>query len=437
MHSRAARATWLGACALAIVAPLAFAWPGLATGDPVARLATATGVLALSLLAIALVLPARVHALVASFGIEKILLSHRRIAVCALVLVGAHLVLVVLSDPRGLSILDLRNTTDPAWAATLSTLALALAVFLAVRRRRRQVRYEGWRLMHVYLAGAVFLGTALHVWWLDHLVTLPWFGASFALLVVAVVGLAARRWVWLPLRARRRSYVVEEIRPAAGDAITVVVRAHGHDGLAFRAGQFAWLKVGSSSFVFEEHPFTICSTAEEPHRKEFTIKALGDFTELLRGLRPGRRVYLDGPYGRFTMEGLEHSAGFVLVAGGVGVTPMISMLRTLADRQDKRHHTLIVGARTVDDIVMRPEIEELRGRLDLEVTEVVDSPPPGWRGEAGRIDRSCLERHLPRHRRHYDYFLCGPPPMVAAVGHELREQGVPVRRIHTEQFASV
>jgi predicted ferric reductase len=100
--------------------------------------------------------------------------------------------------------------------------------------------------------------------------------------------IAGRRWLWLPVRSHRRSYVVEDVRPVSGNAVTVAVRAHEHGGLPFRAGQFAWPKIGASPFVFEEHPFTIASTAERPHIKEFTIKARGDFSELLIGPRPSR-----------------------------------------------------------------------------------------------------------------------------------------------------
>jgi predicted ferric reductase len=121
-----------------------------------------------------------------------------------------------------------------------------------------------------------------------------------------------------------------------------VLHARGHQGIEFEAGQFAWLKLGGSPFVFEEHPFTIASTATEPWCKEFTIKAMGDFSELVAGLRPGRRVYLDGLHGRFTLSA-PPATGFVLLAGGVGVTPMLSMLRTMADENDPRPALLVVG----------------------------------------------------------------------------------------------
>jgi len=306
-----------------------------------------------------------------------------------------------------------------------------------VLRQRRQPRYEGWRLVHNSLA-AVVLGAAwLHVWWLGHLVQHPLLAAWFILLGLLVAGLAARRWIWLPRRARRNAYSVETVRPETGDAVTLVLRADGHRGMQFHAGQFAWIKIGGSPFVFEEHPFSVASTAEHPERVEFTIKALGDFTELVSALRPGRRVYLDGPYGGFTIDGHAASEGFVMIAGGVGITPMLSMLRTLADRGDQRRHRLIVGARTENRILLRPQVGELRGRLNLKVIEIVESPRQGWPGEVGRIDVDLLSRVLPRRARHLDYFLCGPPTMVAGICEDLRELGVPLHRIHTELFSSV
>ena len=238
------------------------------------------------MLVVALVMPARLRSLVSSLGIEKTLRSHRLLAMATLALVAAHIILVLITDPRGIRILDLRDTTVAAWAGIVSTLGLAAAVGLAVRRRKRRPRYEGWRLLHIGLAAVVVVTAGLHVWWLDNLTGHPLILAWLLLLAALMLMVAARRWVWLPWRAHRRSYLVEEVFHEPGDAGTLVVRAHGHEGLPFRAGQFAWLKIGSSSFVFEEHPFTIASTADQPDRKEFTIKALGDFSELLRGLRP-------------------------------------------------------------------------------------------------------------------------------------------------------
>lgn len=438
--ARVTRASWLLVYLGILAAPrvlVELVAPDAIHGVPEMS-SVSTGLVAFSLLVTAFVLMARLRSMLSSFGIESILRMHRVVAVAGVALVVLHVILVLVSDPRGLSILDLRHTTPAARAAVTSTLALAGVVALALRRKRRQPRYEGWRLLHLVLAGAVFVTAFLHVWWLHHLTARPLLAAWFLAMGLVVLGVAVRRWLWLPVKARRHSYVVEEVTDAAGDAVSVAIRADAHDGTPFRAGQFAWLKIGTSCFVFEEHPFTIASTAEDPHRKQFAVKALGDFTELLRGLRPGRRVYLDGPYGQMTMDGLESSWGFVFIAGGIGVTPMLSMLRTLADRGDRRPHLLLLGARTENDIVLRPEIEELSERLSLKVVYTLNDPPPGWRGESGRVDGALLDRWLPRRaRKKHDYFLCGPPMMVTAVDLALKDRGIPTHRIHTERFEVV
>ncbi|MEO6702368.1 MAG: ferric reductase-like transmembrane domain-containing protein [Jatrophihabitantaceae bacterium] len=400
------------------------------------ELSVLAGLLALSLLIVAFALPTRVHSILASFGIEKVLRSHRLVALISLSLLGLHILLAVIGDPRGISIFNLPAAPRPVWAACASTLALTLLISSALRRRRRQPRYEGWRMAHAGLAILALTFAGLHIFWLGGLTTRPGMRFSYAVLGEIVLMIAIRRYLWLPLRASRRAYLVDSVRPVSGNAVTVTVRAHGHSGLPFQAGQFAWLKIGTSPFVFEEHPFTIASTAERPHLKEFTIKALGDFSELLIGLRPGRKIYLDGPYGRFTIDGLR-SSGFVFVAGGVGITPMMSMLRTLADRADTASHLLLVGARSAADLMMRSELAELSHRLNLRIIEVVQDAPPDWRGERGRIDGALLDRVLPRRTRHHDYFLCGPPAMVVGVGRQLRERGISARRIHTEQFEVV
>jgi len=403
-----------------------------------AELSLSTGLVAASLLVAAYALPSRVRRLSAALGIETVLLGHRLIAFLVTALVLAHVGLVIASDDRRWRVLDLRDAPPRVWAGATGTAALMLLVVLAASRRRRRPRYEGWRLAHILLATCVLVATALHVWWLHHLVAHPALASWFALLAGLVVVLLGYRWVWRPVRSRRRSYVVHEVRAASPTAVTVVLHADGHAGIPFEAGQFAWLKLGGSPFVFEEHPFTIASTAIEPRRKEFTIKALGDFSELVAGLRPGRRVYLDGPHGRFTLADLPAN-GFVFVAGGVGVTPMLSMLRTMADCQDPRPATLFVGGRTVEDLVHRSEVADLAGHLDLTVVEVIAQPPEHWPGERGFVDRSVIERHLPaaRDRRRRQWFVCGPAPMISAVLKDLRALGVPRSHVQTERFDMV
>jgi predicted ferric reductase len=390
---------------------------------------------AASLMVLTFVLPSRFRPLTGYLGVERLLRNHRALAIAAVALVLVHVGAVLLRPENGLGVLDLRTAPPRVWAASVATLALLGLVALGLSRRRRRPRYEGWRLGHVVLANVALLATALHVLWLQDLTRFAEARYWFVGLAVAMLLAVAHRWIWRPLRSRRNRYLVEEVRRASPTAVTLVLRASGHRGVPFRPGQFAWLKIGTSPFVFEEHPFTIASDATEPARKEFTIKGIGDFSELVAGLSPGRTVFLDGPHGSFTLDGLK-SDRFVLVAGGVGITPMLSMLRTLAARGDPRPVLLVVAGRTADDLLHRADGEHFEDHLDLRLVEILEEPPDDWDGHVGRLTRETFEVALPRRRRKekVDYFICGPGPMVAAATRIVSDRGVPSRRIHTELF---
>jgi ferredoxin-NADP reductase len=125
-----------------------------------------------------------------------------------------------------------------------------------------------------------------------------------------------------------------------------------------------------------------------------------------------------------------------MIAGGVGITPMISMLRTLAHRRDRRPHRLVTVARTVDDLLFRPELNELTKRLDLTIVELLRQPPKGWTGASGAVDKALLTALLPGEfqRNQLGYYLCGPPALVTDVVTVLNELDIPLPQIHTEKF---
>jgi len=164
-----------------------------------------------------------------------------------------------------------------------------------------------------------------------------------------------------------------------------------------------------------------------------TIKELGDFTARIGETVPGTRAYLDGPYGSFTID--RHAAvGYVFIAGGVGVTPVMSILRTMADRHDARPVLLIFGSKTWEDVTFREELEEIKARLNLRVVHVLEQPPAGWRGEQGWVTAELLARHLPENRMEQDYFICGPEPMQKAVRGALDRLGLPMDHVQSESF---
>jgi predicted ferric reductase len=228
---------------------------------------------------------------------------------------------------------------------------------------------------------------------------------------------------------------VDEVRPERGDAWTLALRPDGHPGLAtFMPGQFAWLTLRASPFALREHPFSISSAPEALPRLEFTIKPLGDFTGTIDTVKPGELAYLDGPYGVFSVDRHADAPGFAAIVGGVGITPVISMLRSLAARGDPRPFWLIYANGNWDDVIMREDLDALRDKMDLRLVHVLETAPDGWEGETGFVTKDLLERHLPSDRQSLHYFLCGPPPMLKAVEDALADLGVPLDHVKVEIF---
>jgi predicted ferric reductase len=340
------------------------------------------------------VLPSRLRWLTRTLGIDTVLSMHTFAGLLVTVLVTAHIALVIAANPAHLALLNLITAPNRARAATTATAALAILITLTLLRRRLRHRYELWRWLHVTLATTVLVLTALHIWWLNHLIRDPAMRAWLALLALGLLGVLAYRWLWRPLWAPGTNYVVCEIRPETPTVSTLVLQRSGHPHrparrtLQFAPGQFAWLRI-RPAITAQDHPFTIASGAHTPTQPEFTIRHHGDFTHALRRLHPGDPVWLDGPHGRFSVD-LHPSTGLVMIAGGVGITPMISMLRTLAHRHDRRPHRLLVIARTPDELLFRDELHHLTTQLDLTIVELLRQPPPGWTGATGDITPTLL-----------------------------------------------
>jgi predicted ferric reductase len=227
------------------------------------------------------------------------------------------------------------------------------------------------------------------------------------------------------------------VQPERDSTWTIVLAPDGHAGFTFQPGQFAWIGIDRSPFALTTHPFSFSSSAERAPGELFvSIKELGDFTKTIKDFEPGARVYVDGPHGVFTCDRYE-GPGFVFIGGGVGVTPLLSMLRSLADRGDRRPCHLFLANSRFGDIAFREEIEELRGALDLTVVHVLRQPDPGWTGESGRLTNETLRRHLPTNYCRYQYFVCGPTRMMNSMENELVGLGVPFARVQTERFEMV
>lgn len=431
-------AVWILVYLLFILAPL-FAL--LAGSHPPPRdfwteFSVALGYSGLAMMGLQFGLTARFRYVTEPWGEDVIYHFHRQISLVAVSLVVAHPLILIAVQPQ---LLSLANALDAPWTAHFAFVSIFSVIALVVTalwRAALKIKYETWHLIHVVLAVVAVTAGVVHMAGSGYYLVDPWKRTLWIGLTIFWIGLLLYVRIVKPLFMLRRPYCVTEVRKERGETTTLVMQPEGHSGLRFSPGQFGWLTLWGSPFRITAHPFSFSSSAAAADRRvEMTIRNLGDFTSRIHKVSVGQRVYLDGPYGAFTIG--NPADMHVLIAGGIGVTPMMSMIRTLADRGDKRPVILLYGSKDWDSITFREELEALKQRLNLTVIHVPANAPAGWTGEQGFINAEMFKRHLPPPYAGHEYFICGPNVMMDAIEKALAEMNVPMSKYHSERYSFV
>ena len=399
-------------------------------------LSVSFGFIGLAMMALQFVLTARFKWLKAPYGSDIVYHFHRQISFVAFALIISHPLLLFIFSPQTLALLNIFTAPWRARFAVVAVLSLLGLIGFSVWRRKLKIEYYRWRIWHGILS-ILAVGMALvHVEMAGYYVNTPWKRTLWIIYAVFWVGLLLYTRLIKPLLLMSRQYRVIDVVKERGDAWTLVLEPVDHKGIRFHPGQFAWINLRSSPFSEKEHPFSISSSAAQPAKLSFTIKELGDFTRTIKDTRIGEKVFVDGPYGSFTIDRHDHARAFIFIAGGVGITPFMSMLRTLADRNETRPVALFYANRDSESVIFREELEKIKERLNITLIHVLEKPPEGWGGKTGYLARTDIEEVIPRglERNQVEIFLCGPPPMMRAVDKIIAELKVWPGDFHYERF---
>lgn len=394
------------------------------------------GLLGLGVLAMQLVISGRHRWFAGKLGQDNVLQFHRQVGIFGWLLVLAHPLCMLFGDPEYLAFLDPRGDWIRAITLYLLLLASTGLILTSLWRERFKLQYEWWRAIHAALALLVVSGSLGHALMADHY-TAGWLTKALlgGLVGVPLLLLLETRLI-RPWRMKQRPWKVHAVEPRAGDVTRLVLQADGHAGMHFLPGQFVWLTLGETPYTLQQHPFSIISSATEPDRIELAIKPLGGFSRSVADVACGTPAWLEGPYGTFSIDASSGRRA-VFIAGGIGVTPMISMLRTCLHRGCDQPMWLVNANDNESEIIFRDEIASLAARLSLEIVHVLADPPAEWRGETGYVDDAVLARVLPPDSDDIDYYVCGPPPMMDSVERALRARGVAADRLYSERFELV
>jgi ferredoxin-NADP reductase/DMSO/TMAO reductase YedYZ heme-binding membrane subunit len=404
-----------------------------ATGDLLTSAGDALGLLAGYGFVVLVALMARLPPLERGIGTDRLARWHAMGGRYVITLVTGHVLLIVWGyavtaheKVTSESIALLTAYPDVLMATVAWFLLLGVAAFSA-RAARRRLSYETWYYAHLYTYLAIALAFS------HQFANGPAFQSNTAARVAwsAMYVTVAAMIVWYrvltPLRnAARYRFTVQRVRQEAPGIVSVFITGRDFDRLRAEPGQFFRWRFLTGELWWQSHPYSL-SAMPQPDLMRITVKAQGDHSGSLANLEPGTRVIAEGPYGAFTpaLSGRR----VLLIAGGVGITPIRAMFAALPRRMSDGI-TLVYRASHPRDVVFSRELDAIASDRQAALHYLI-----GSREGLGYdpLAPGHLQRMVPGVHR-YEAYVCGPPGMTETAVESLRELGVPRRRIHRESF---
>ncbi|EST34616.1 ferredoxin reductase family protein [Streptomyces roseochromogenus] len=380
------------------------------------------------LMAFQLLLVARMPWLDRRIGMDRLTSWHRRTGFGILWTLLTHAVFITFGYAEASSmdpvnqLVNLAETTEGVLRAIVALALIVVVGAVSGRWARRRLAYETWHFIHLYTYVAVVLAFTHQVavgttFTSSPAATTYWYTVWGVALGSVVLGRMVLP-LWRNLRHRLR---VSAVVPESDDVVSVYVTGRDLDRLPARAGQFFLWRFLTKDRWWQANPFSL-SAAPDGRTLRLTAKAAGAGSAALRHIKPGTRVFAEGPYGAFTTLHRSRPQS-VLIAGGVGVTPIRALLEDLTG-----HAVVIYRVSSDRDAVLYDELCDLALTKGAELHLVTGSIVPDKLAprELARLVPDIGDR---------DVFLCGPPGMMTAVLRSLGDLGVPKRQIHFERFS--
>ncbi|HEY4398064.1 MAG TPA: ferredoxin reductase family protein [Acidimicrobiia bacterium] len=411
---------------------------GLDTATGPGGVATAvgqvTGLLGAYAILVELLLMARIPWLERYLGLNRLAVWHRWNGFGAVWLLVAHTVFITIgygeANRQSLAGQTLDFVTHyPDVLMAFVGLALFIGVAIAsVRLARRTLRRETWYLLHLYAYLAVALGFAHQLAvgndFSDDPIARAWWVSLYAIVAAAIVAWRVGWPLWFNARHRLR---VDQVVPEAPGVVSIYMTGSDLDRVTIRPGQFFLWRFLTRDGWWKSHPFSL-SAAPTQRRLRITVKDLGDHSGALQHLRSGTGVFAEGPYGTFTAERRTRRK-VLLIAGGIGITPLRALLDWLpADQGDV---TLLYRVVADDDAVFYDELAQLADERGIDFRLGVG--PEIGDDQTDRLGVPALRAMVPDVRER-DCYVCGPPGLIDAVSRRLRRLRVPRSQVHFERF---
>ena len=355
------------------------------------------------------------------FGIDRIIKTQRKFAIFTYFIVFSHPLFIILSDNSVVKYLIPQFSELPFAAATISLYIFAGIMFSSLLYKR--VSYKVWQYLHVLTYVLFFfilyhsLNVGTHV---DNLIIKIIY---YTLIILVIMGIVYR--TNYKLKQRKNKFFVKEIRQETKDTFTLIVEPK--QPVKFKPGQFFFLRLDGRK-LYARHPFSVSNAPGK--YLSFTLKDTGRFTKEAKNLKPGDEIKIEGPYGNFVIDNND-SKDLVFIAGGVGITPFMSMVKDNINKTNKKEITLLYGSKTEKDIIFKKELDGINQSWLRKVYVLSEEKNNNYK--YGRVNEEILSKYV-KDVKANKFYLCGPKPMMNSVKQYLKKHGVKKEDIILEDF---
>jgi predicted ferric reductase len=365
-------------------------------------------------------------------GHDRLITWHRKLGPWSLYLIGFHVLLITVGYAGQFQekilgeFINILTTFRWMWAALAGFIFMITAGVTSYKKARAKLSYEAWWTIHVSTYLAIALSFMHQILNGPMFISHPLNEAFWIFLYSAMVFCIVYWRIALPTyRSFRHGLKVEKIVNEGPNMVSVIMHGRDLDKLGAQGGQFFGWRFIAKGHALASHPYSL-SASPTAHYLRITVKDLGDHSRSMADLKPGTRVFMEGPYGAFT-AGRASRKHVVLVGGGVGITPIRALMEEFRAGVQL---DVIFRASQADDLILREEMDYLASKSEgsIRVHYLVGSR------KIHPMDAKSLKELVPRFADS-DIYICGPAPLVEAVREAAKDLGVPKNRFHDEAFA--
>ena len=356
-------------------------------------------------------------------GMDKIIKFQRKFALITTIFILFHPIFFILSDSSYSAYLISYYESVPLALGTTSLYIYIVIIISSILYKR--ISYKNWQYIHI-LTYALFFFSLYHALNVGSDTGNIFVKTIFGVLLIGIATGGFYR-AYYKIKHRKFKCYVKEIKWETPDAFTLKLKPNKK--LHFKPGQFCFLRINKDK-LYARHPFTISSSPYED-TLAFTMKITGRFTKIASQLKEGEEVIVDGPFGIFTVE--DDKKDLVFIAGGVGITPFISMIKDSLHSAKQQNITLLYGAKTKEDIIFRGELDKINKEWFKKVYVLSNEEKYSEDWKRVYINKEIIEDSVENIENSL-FYICGPEAMKDNIVEILRNLGIRKENIKIESF---